>query len=124
MKMVEIPEQNSNLIIKPEKHSYIDVDITDMTPEERHKVKFDYKGRQGFIDFSTGYENQHTTQEKMVYTFWFENKEDTVTDHPISEDKTLEVLEQLFFIEYDELIKVRGNIQGNGELSGKIFKEE
>ena len=45
-----------------------------MSSEERQKVKADYMGRKGFINFATGWEKQHTQKEKMVYTFWYKHK--------------------------------------------------
>jgi hypothetical protein len=48
---------------------YLDIEVTHLTPEERQKVRSDYMGRQGFINFSTGWD-----KEKMFYTFWYSKK--------------------------------------------------
>jgi len=50
---------------------FVDVEVTHLPPDERQKVRDAYMARKGFINFSTGWENQHTTEEKMVYTFWY-----------------------------------------------------
>lgn len=109
-----------------QQNSYsIDVEVTHLTPEQRYKVKAEYMARKGFINFSVGWENQHKTTEKMVYTFWYANgNQEGHMNHRVSDDQTLEVLSELYETEYDELVKVkRFDIQGSG-LNGKIFKKE
>jgi hypothetical protein len=45
-----------------------------MTQEERRKVLSENKSKKGFINFSTGWENQFTPKEKMFYIFWYEKE--------------------------------------------------
>lgn len=45
-----------------------------MTHEERQKVLSEHKNKKGFINFSTGWENQFTPNEKMFYIFWYEKE--------------------------------------------------
>jgi len=99
---------------------FIDVEVTHLTPEERQKVKSEYVGRQCFINFSTGWE-----KGKMFYTFWYTTeKQEGLMKHVVTDDKTLEVLHELFVMEFDEIVKVkRFDIQGSGH-NGKILTKE
>jgi hypothetical protein len=58
---------------KPNQY-HVDVDVTCMTQEERRKVLSENKSKKGFINFSTGWENQFTPKEKMFYIFWYEKE--------------------------------------------------
>lgn len=77
MKVEGVAQQNSFPIIKLEKRinmTYIDVEVTDMSQDERLKVLSEYKSKKGFLSFSTGWENQFTPNEKMFYIFWYEKE--------------------------------------------------
>jgi hypothetical protein len=67
-----LAQQNLAPIAKPEKRinmTYIDVDVTNMSQDERLKVISDYKNKKGFLSFSKGWEKL-----KMFYTFWYEKE--------------------------------------------------
>jgi hypothetical protein len=65
---------NEDLFKKKSDQYHVDVDVTNMTHEERQKVLSDHKSKKGFINFSTGWENQFTPNEKMFYIFWYEKE--------------------------------------------------
>ncbi len=67
-------ELNEDLFKKKRNQYHLDVDVTNMTEEERLKVLSEYKSKKGFLSFSTGWENQYTPKEKMFYTFWYEGE--------------------------------------------------
>src|ERR1700690_3428241 len=94
---------------------FVDVEVTHLTIEERQKVKAEYISRKAFISFSTGWENQHTLQEKMFYTFWYsKGTQEGHVKQRVSDDQTLQFLHELFEVEFDELVKVkRFDIQGS-----------
>ena len=71
---------NEDLFKKKRNQYCIDVDVTYMTENERLKVLSEYKSKEGFISFSTGWENQHTPKEKMFYTFWYEKEKKKASD--------------------------------------------
>jgi mRNA deadenylase 3'-5' endonuclease subunit Ccr4 len=88
-----------------------DVEVTNLSLEEREKVRNEHINRLGFKNFATGWENG-----KMFYTFWYVG------------DQTLSILEQLTTEERDIMVKARSMSclpeQGNGtnpkpETSGK-----
>ncbi len=65
---------SDDLFKKKENQYHINVDVTKISKEERLKVMSEHKAKPGFINFSTGWENQFTPNEKMFYTFWYEKK--------------------------------------------------
>jgi hypothetical protein len=65
----------SDDLFKKKKNQYhVDVDVTKLSHDERLKVMAVHKSKPGFLNFSTGWENQFTPDEKMFYTFWYETK--------------------------------------------------
>ncbi len=55
----------------------IDVDITNMTFEQRMHVLGEHIHKKGFIKLSKGWSNQHTPKERMWYIFWYEGEKPT-----------------------------------------------
>jgi hypothetical protein len=65
---------SGDLFKKKRNQYHVDVDVTHMTRDERLKVLSEHKAKPGFVNFSTGWENQFTPNEKMFYTFWYEKE--------------------------------------------------
>ena len=65
---------NDELFKKKPNQFHVDVDVTCMSHDKRLKVMCEYKAKEGFINFSTGWENQFTPNEKMFYIFWYAKK--------------------------------------------------
>ena len=65
---------NEDIFKKKRNQYHVDVDVTCMTHEERQKVLSEHKSKKGFINFSIGWENQFTPNEKMFYIYWYEKE--------------------------------------------------
>ena len=70
---------NGDLFRKKPNQYHLDVDVTSMSHEERQKVLSEHQSKKGFINFSTGWENQFTPKEKMFYIFWYQKEKKNKT---------------------------------------------